>query len=332
MSFGAPLFLLLLPLLPLLSWLRGRIGSPAAFLYSSVSILRGVSNLSKSRAGAFLNLLRWLAVAFFIVALARPRLSEGETNVSASGIDIVVAIDLSSSMAAEDFEVEGQRVNRLTIAKEVIKEFIDGRGSDRIGLIAFAGSPYVAAPLTLDHNYLFANIDRLDLGIIEDGTAIGAGLMAGLNRLRDLESKSKIVILMTDGQENQNRIPPLTAAETAETLGVKVYTIGVGTRGEAPMPVYDNARRLRGYQRVDVNIDEETLREIAIRTDGKYYRADDSERFRGIYREIDQLEKTEVEVNEYYQYQELYGWFTLAGVLFLLAEILLGNTIYRRIP
>lgn len=332
MSFGAPWFLLLLIALPILSWLTGKRSSPAAFLYSSVSILKGITNLSKSRAGAFLNILRWLALAFLIVALARPRFTEGESDIKASGIDIVVAVDLSTSMAAEDFEIEGRRANRLQIAKQALRKFIERRSSDRIGLVAFAKQAYVASPLTLDHDFLLDNVERLELGLVDDGTAVGAGLMASLNRLRDLDSESKIVILMTDGKENQNRVPPLTAAEAASTIGVKVYTIGVGTRGMAPVPVYNRRGDYLGDQQSQVDIDEDTLKEIAAKTEGKYYRADDTERLLGIYDEIDQLEKTDVEITQYFEYIELYQYFALAGLILILAEILLGATIFRRIP
>ena len=331
MEFAQPYALLLLLFLPLLWWLKGRQGGQAAFLYSSVQVLQRVANISRSRSGGFLNLLRWLALALFIVALARPRINEGEETVKASGIDIVVAMDISTSMSSEDFQLRGQRVNRLEIAKNVLEGFIAERANDRIGLVVFAGQAYVASPLTLDHSFLLQNMERVRLGMVEDGTAIGAGLSTALNRLRDVESRSKIVILMTDGQETVGKIPPLTAAEASQALGIKVYTIGVGTRGMAPVPTTDMFGR-KVYQQVEVNIDEDTLQKIAEGTGGVYYRADNTEAFQAIYEEIDALEKTEVEVKKYSRYRELFVWLVLGGFVVLLTEIALKHTVLRRIP
>ena len=331
MTFAHPYLLLLLLLLPILAWLQGKRGQNSAFLYSSVQLVKPLSGLTRSRAGSILLLLRWLSLALLIVALAQPRFIKGESSSRASGIAIVVAVDLSGSMAAEDFELNRQRVNRLVIAKDVLQKFIDNRPTDRIGLVAFAGRAYIASPLTLDHDFLRLNLERLYLGMIEDKTAIGSGLTASLNRLRDLQSKSKIVILMTDGVNNAGKVPPLTAAEIAETLKIKVYTIGVGTRGTAPMP-FINVFGQKDYQQVPVDIDEETLTKVAERTGGKYYRADNSESFRKIYAEIDRLEKTEVDVKKYRQYEELFGWAILAGLVVLLLEIILGQTVWRKLP
>src|SRR6266850_465444 len=238
-TFAHPYFLLFLLLLPVLAWLKGKIGFQPAFLYSSVQLVRGITGITRSRAGSILLKLRWLALALFILALARPQLGEGETKITASGIDIVLAIDLSGSMSSEDFQLQGQRVNRLMIAKDVLQQFIGKRPNDRIGLVAFATDAYIAAPLTLDHDFLLQNLDRLEIAAPgKDQTAIGSALAAALNRLRELKSKSKIVILMTDGQNNAGKVAPLTAAEAAQALNVKAYTIGVGVRGEAPMPQY----------------------------------------------------------------------------------------------
>src|ERR1051325_2183062 len=225
MTFAQPYFLLLLLLLPVLAWLKGKVGFQPAFLYSSVQLVRGITGVTRSRAGAILLKLRWLALALFIIALARPQLGEGETKITASGIDIVLVIDLSGSMNSEDFQLQGKRVNRQTIAKNVLQEFIGKRPNDRIGLVAFATDAYIAAPLTLDHDFLSTNLDRLAIAAPgKDQTAIASALAAALNRLRELKAKSKIVILITDGQNNAAKVPPLTAAEAAETLKVKVYT------------------------------------------------------------------------------------------------------------
>lgn len=332
MTFAHPYFLLLLLLLPLLAWLQGKRGEPPAFVYSSVQLLRGVLNITRSRVGQFLWALRWLTLAILIVALAQPRITTSETKVSASGVDIVVAVDLSGSMMAEDFELKRQRVNRLVMAKDVLKSFIEKRPNDRIGLVAFATQAYIAAPLTLDHDFLLRNLERLEIGTVDQSqTAIGSALSTALNRLRSLKSKSKIVILMTDGQNNAGKVAPLTAAEAAEALKIKVYTIGVGTRGTAPMPVYFGRQKV-GYRNEPVDIDEDTLKKIADKTGGKYYRADNPDRFKAIYDEIDKLEKTEAEVKKFAHHRELFAWLITPGLGLVLLEVLLRHTIWRRLP
>jgi len=332
MVFAHPYFLLLLLLLPLLAWLKGRRGRPPAFLYSSVRLVEGLTQARRSRAGALLAALRWLVLALFIVALAQPRLMKSATTVKASGVDIVVALDMSGSMISEDFEVRGGRVNRFNMARAVLKHFIDQRPNDRIGLVVFAAQAYIATPLTLDHDFLQEDLDRLEIGTINaDRTAIGDALSTALNQLREVKSKSKIVILMTDGQNNAGKVDPLTAAQAAQALGVKVYTIGVGVRGQAPMPVRDVFGRMT-YQWQPVDIDEDTLQKIANLTGGKYYRADNAERFQQIYAEIDKLEKTEAVINKFAQFDELFPWFVACGLALLLVEVALGQTIFRRLP
>lgn len=332
MTFGHPYLLLLLLLLPLAAWLRGKRGRPPAFVYSSTQLVRGILNITKARSGGFLASLRWLTLALCIVALAQPRLTKSETKVSASGVDIVVAIDMSGSMQSEDFEINGEPANRLVMAKDVLKKFIDKRPSDRIGLVAFATQAYIAAPLTLDHDFLLQNLERLEIGTIDESqTAIGSGLSTAINRLRDLKSKSKIVILMTDGQNNAGKIEPLTAAEAAQTLNVKVYTIGVGTRGMGKVPVYMGGRKV-GYRPQPVDIDEDTLQKIADMTKGKYYRADNTEKFKSIYAEIDKLEKTEADVKKFAHHRELFAWLISPSLALLLLEAILRHTIFRRLP
>jgi Ca-activated chloride channel family protein len=331
MTFAHPYFLLLL-LLPLAAWLKGRRGRAPAFLYSSVRLVAGLAGARRSRAGAFLAALRWLVLALFLVALAQPRLMKSATTVKASGVDIVAALDMSGSMVSEDFVVRGRRVNRFNMARAVLKQFIDQRPNDRIGLVVFAAQAFIAAPLTLDHDFLQENLDRLDIGTINaDHTAIGDALSTALNRLRDLKAKSKIIVLMTDGQNNAGKVEPLMAADAAAALGVKVYTVGVGMRGLAPMPVFMNGQKV-GYQQVPVDIDEDTLQKIAGQTGGKYYRADNAERFREIYAEIDKLEKTEAVINKYVQFNELFPWLVAGGLALLLVEVALGQTVFRRLP
>jgi Ca-activated chloride channel family protein len=340
MTFGHPYFLLLLLLLPLLGWLKRKQGQPPAFVYSSVQLVRGILNVTRTRSGAFLAALRWLTLAALIIALAQPRLTRSETKISASGVDIAVVIDMSFSMADEDFELHGQPADRLTMAKEVLKKFIDKRPNDRIGLVVFATAAYTAAPLTLDHDFVLQNLERLHLGTIDGGsTAIGSGLSTAINRLRELKSKSKIVILMTDGRNNAGKVAPRTVAEAAKALGVKVYTIGVGKRGESRRPRMDrNGRYLSDffgrkiYDPDPEDLDEGVLQEIADMTGGKYYRADNSQRFQAIYAEIDKLEKTEAEVKKFAHHDELFAWMISPGLGLLLLEVLLRHTLWRRLP
>ncbi len=334
MTFGHPYFLLLLLLLPLLAWLHGKRGDRPAFVYSSVQLVRSILNVTRTRASSFLTALRWLTLALLIFALAQPRLTRSETKVKASGVDIVVALDMSGSMVSEDFEVHGKRVNRFNMARAVLRQFIEKRPNDRIGLVVFATQAYIASPLTLDHDFLLQNLDRLQIGVINDNqTAIGSALGTAINRLREIKSKSRIVILMTDGQNNAGSIAPLTAAEAGQALGVKVYTIGVGMRGQAPMPAGRNPFTGETlYQWIPVDIDEDALQQIAQRTGGTYYRADNSERFQAIYAEIDKLEKTEADIKKFSQYKELFPWIITPGLGLLLLEVLLGHTIWRRLP
>ncbi len=332
MTFASPWWLLGLLTIPLLAWLRGKTGRESAFIYSSLTLVKGITELSRSRAGAFLVNLRWFALALLFVGLARPQVGGGQAPLRASGIDIAVAVDLSGSMAAEDFELRGERVNRLTMLKDVLATFIENRPADRIGLVAFATEAFIAAPPTLDHDFLRRVLKRLELGAIDGNqTAIGSALSAAVNRLRDLRSKSRIVVLMTDGQSNAGKVPPLVAAEAAQALGVKVYTIGVGTRGFAPMPARDAFGR-KVYVRQAVDIDEDTLKKIAEKTGGKYYRADSTETLRRVYAEIDKLEKSEQEQKRHAYYEELMSWFVVPALVLLALELLLGQTVWRKLP
>src|SRR5208282_2929460 len=323
MAFAHPYLLLLLLLLPLAAWLKGRRGSSPAFLYSAVRLVEGLTRVRRSRAGAFLAALRWLILTIFIFALAQPRLSKSTTEVRASGIDIVCALDLSGSMNTPDYVINGRQISRINMAKPVLQEFIEGRPNDRIGLVVFAAQAFIAAPLTLDHDYLLENIDRLGIGTINsDATAIGDGITTALNRLHDLKSKSKIIVLMTDGANNSGKIDPITATKAARALGVKIYTIGLGNR-----EIVQAMRLPPGFLP-----DEDTLQQIAQMTGGRYYRADNAEKFKAIYAEIDKLEKTEAVINKFAQYQELFPWLVSFGLALLLVEVALGQTVFRRLP
>jgi Ca-activated chloride channel family protein len=243
--------------------------------------------------------------------------------VKASGIDIVCALDLSGSMTTGDYIVNGQQVSRIDMARPVLKQFIEGRPNDRIGLVVFAAEAFIAAPMTLDHDYLLETVDRIGIGTINsDATAIGDGITTALNRLRELKSKSRIIVLMTDGANNSGKIDPITATHAAQALGVKIYTIGLGNRD-----IVQQMGLPPGYLP-----DEDTLQQISEMTGGKYYRADNAEKFQQIYTDIDKLEKTEAVINKYTEFKELFPWLLAAGLALLLVEIVLGQTTFRRLP
>lgn len=270
-------------------------------------------------------------MALFLLGLARPRIPLQETKIHSEGIDIVLAIDCSGSMLAEDFKIGGRRQNRLEVVKTVVEEFVQKRESDRIGMIAFAARAYTVCPLTLDYNWLIKNLERVKIGAIEDGTAIGSAISSSLNRLTSTEAKSKIIILLTDGINNAGKISPWTATEAAQALGIKIYTIGTGTKGLVPFPVQGFWQKTV-YQNVKIEIDEEMLKKIADETKGKYFRATDTESLRKIYKEIDSLEKTLVQEVGFQEYKELFPYFLIPGLLFLILEVVLSNTALRKLP
>lgn len=270
--------------------------------------------------------LRCVAVALMIIALARPRTAEHNSNTLTEGIDIVLALDISGSMLARDFQPD-----RLEAAKQMAGEFIANRSGDRIGLAVFAGEAFTQSPLTTDYATLQTLLARLRSGIIEDGTAIGNGLATAINRLRESEAKSKVIILLTDGVNNRGQIAPLMAAEIAREQGIRVYTIGVGTRGEAPYPAYDMFGKLT-FVRQKVEIDEKTLQKMADLTGGRYFRATDNEALRAIYDEINRLEKSKVEVMEFTTYTEMFLAPLLLALLLLVVEFLLQRLLFNRLP
>lgn len=270
--------------------------------------------------------MRLLGLALLVIAFSRPQSGVKGEEVITEGVDIVLTLDVSSTMLAEDI-----RPNRVDAAKAVARAFIQGRKHDRIGLVVFAGDAYTQCPLTTDYGILIEFLDRVSVGMIEDGTAVGMGLATSVNRLRSSEAKSKVIVLLTDGQNNRGQIDPLTAAQMAQAFDIRTYTVGAGTRGVAMFPV-DDPFFGRRYQPMQVNVDEESLRKIADLTGGRYFRATDRNSLESIYREIDKLEKTEIKVKEYTRYSEWFGFFAAAGLLVLLAEIVLGHTRFRKIP
>ena len=329
--FLQPDWFWLLAALPVVLLWRGRRGPVAAVEYSDVSLARDVSRSSRSRVGGWLWLLPVVAGILMIVGLARPQRAHSRTEVTANGIDIVLGLDVSGSMQALDFMVDGQRLNRIAIVKSVVSKFIEERPNDRIGLIAFAGAPYLVSPLTLDHDWLQQNLERVNIGGVDDGTAIGSAIAASVNRLRTTPAKSKVVILLTDGMNNTGKISPLSAAEAAKALGVRVYTIGVGVRGKAPIPVKDDAGNMHVIM-AKVDVDEKTLQTIADDTGGKFYRATDTDSLEKVYAEINRLERTAQTVQKFERYEELYPWALIPSLVILALGCLLQQTRYRRLP
>jgi Ca-activated chloride channel homolog len=329
--FLQPEWLWLLALLPFVLLWRGRRGPVAAIEYSDVSLARDVARRGRSRIGLLIWMLPILAGALMIVGLARPQRANGRTEVTANGIDIVLGLDVSGSMQALDFQIDNRRVNRIEVVKSVVSKFIDERPDDRIGIIAFAGSPYLVSPITLDHDWLQQNLERVAVGGADDGTAIGSAIAAGVNRLRLTSAKSKLIILLTDGVNNTGKISPLAAAEAARAMGVKIYTIGVGVRGDAPIPVRDAAGNARLIM-AKVDVDERTLQAVADETGGKFYRATDTDSLQKIYEQINRFEKTAQTVHKFEHTEELYRWALVPALGILGLSLLLQQTRLRRLP
>ena len=330
-QFANPQLLWLLLVLPIIAVLRGRFGRAVALRLPSVSDARNVGARPRSRVGGFLLALMLLGLALLIGALAHPQLGWGRTEIETSGIDIVLAVDVSGSMEALDFKIDGQLVNRLEVVKRVVKQFVGELPGDRIGMLAFAGRPYLVSPLTMDHEWLKKRLEEVRIGRVEDGTAIGLAIASSVSHLHDSDAKSRIVILLTDGVNNAGAANPVTAAEAAKTLGIKIYTIGAGIEGEAPMPVRDAFGRKR-LAMMGVEIDEKSLKEIASSTGARYFRATDTDSLTKIYGAINQLETTKRTVKKYEDYEELFLYLLLPGLGLLLLERILSETRYRHLP
>jgi Ca-activated chloride channel homolog len=299
----------------------------AAVRYSDLSLVRTGKKTARQRLRPLMYFMRILAVALLFVALARPQLGNQRRDIDSEGIDIMLCLDISGSMRAEDFKPD----NRLAVAKDEISKFIDRRASDRIGLVIFSRSAFTQCPLTLDYGVLKNLLSQVDFGMIDDGTAIGLAMATAVNRLTDSPAKTKVIVLLTDGVNNVWEIDPLTAANVAKTMGVKIYTIGIGKPGNAMYPVDDPVFGKR-YVYIPNEIDEVSLRKIADMTGGKYYRARSEQELSEIYADIDRLEKTKIQVHEYTQYKELFFGYLLAGFLVLMIEILISQTYFRKIP
>ena len=327
MTFKNPeLFYLLLAMLPLAAWyiFRQKRNTASIQVSSTASVFKAPKTLRHVlRHSVFVS--QMIALAFFVVVLARPQSSSNWENVTTEGIDIIIALDISSSMLARDFQPD-----RLEAAKNVAMEFISGRQYDRMGLVVFAGEAFTQCPLTTDRAVLLNLFKDIKSGLIEDGTAIGNGLATGVSRLKDSEAVSRVVILLTDGENNRGEVAPITAAEIAKTFGIRVYTVGVGSIGTAPYPVQTPfGIELRD---MEVKIDEDLLTNMADITGGKYFRATSNKKLEEIYKEIDALEKSKIDVKQYSRKSEEFLPFAILGALFLIAGIVLRTTFFRNIP
>ena len=327
MTFHNPEYLtLLLLLIPIVFWYIWEMHKSDASV--QISSLQNLAQFPKSRKVKLRHIpfiLRLLAIASIIFALARPQASNSWRTENTEGIDIMMAQDISGTMMAEDL-----KPNRLEASKKVASEFILSRPNDNIGLVVFAGQSFTQCPLTIDHAVLINLFKAVNYGLIEDGTAVGLGLANAINRIKDSQAKSKVVILLTDGDNNRGDIAPITAAEIAKTLGIRVYTIGVGSHGMVNIPVQTPLGTQ--YQKMESGFDEKSLQEIASMTGGQYFRATDNSKLRRIYQEIDKLEKTKISVREYSKKNEQFFLFGLMAFLLLISEVLLRNTFLRKIP
>jgi len=326
-SFANPEFLYTLLVIPLLVvWYIKRHGATTSEIrYSTLLPFNSIKPTAKERLRHAPFFLRMLLVALLVVGFARPRTSSQGEDIYTEGIDIAMLLDISGSMLAEDF-----KPNRIDAAKQVASDFIDGRATDRIGLVIFSGQSFTQCPMTTDYRVLKGLLRQVKPGMVEDGTAIGLAIAQGVNRLKDSKAKSKVMILLTDGVNNRGEIDPITAAQIAQTFGIRVYAIGVGTIGEAPYPV-QTPFGIR-YQNVPVDVDEKTLQKIAEMTSGQYFRATNNRSLKAIYNEIDEMEKTRIEVKVYRSYTEMFYVWAFAGLAALLIEFLLSGMILRKVP
>lgn len=327
MTFANPEYFYLLLMVPIMIywWWKKEKNRQVELQVSSVRVFRSLPRSWRVRSRNILFILRMTAIVLLIASLARPQSTSKGENVSTEGIDIVLVNDISGSMLAEDF-----RPNRIEAAKKTALEFIDGRPTDRIGLVVFAGESFTQCPLTLDHAILKNLLTEIRSGIIEDGTAIGMGLATAVGRLKESKAKSKVIVLLTDGINNRGSIDPLTSAGIAQEFGIRAYTVGVGTVGMAPYPVQTPFGTQ--YQNVPVEIDEKLLQQIADQTGGKYYRATDNKKLKAIYDEVDRLEKTKIEVIQFRRHKEEYYSMAIFAASLLLLELIFGQTIFRKIP
>ena len=325
--FEDPWFLILFLIIPYLVWKRKE---QHTISYSSLEILQNIRAIQVGFLSTIPLFLRLFAITLFIIALARPQEGYKRTEILSMGVDIIMALDTSGSMQALDFIKNEKRDTRLAMVKDVVSKFIENRTNDRMGMVVFGSEAYTQCPLTLDQNILQSFLSKLDIGMAGDSTAIGSAIGIAVKRLKDLKSDSKLIILLTDGRNNAGNLAPLQAAQTAKAFGIKIHTIGVGTRGKAPFLVNSIFGQRYVYQEVD--IDEVTLKEISKITGGQYFRATDLESLKLIYKKIDQMEKSEVKIFDHSEYTELFHYFLIPAILILFLEVTLSNTLFRRLP
>jgi N-terminal double-transmembrane domain len=329
--FKDPVIFWLLLLLPIVLIVDRSRRSGSSFVFSSEDLVKELKPTARVRLGKSLIILRIVAIALMIIALARPQAVLDNSKATSEGVDIVLVLDTSTSMLAEDFMLGSKRINRFDLVREVVKDFIKKRKDDRIGMVAFAARAYTVCPLTTDYAWLNENLDRVRVGMIEDATAVGSAIASSINRLKNSKTKSKIIILLTDGVNNAGNMSPLIAAEAAKALKIKIYAIAVGTKGLSPYPMKDYYGRTV-YRNIPIEIDEESLRKIADSTGGKYYLATDTEKLRNIYDEINRLEKSNIEHFGYREYSELFYYFLIPGMMLLFIGIFLSNTVFLKVP
>ena len=326
-KFQDPWFLLLFLIIPYLLWQKKE---QLAISYSSLRVLQNIRSMQVSFLSNIPLILRLFTISLFILALARPQEGQKKTEILSMGVDIMLALDTSGSMQALDFIKNEKRDTRLAMVKDVVSKFIENRPNDRMGMVVFGSEAYTQCPLTLDQNILQSFLSKLDIGMAGDSTAIGSAIGIAVKRLKDLKSQSKLIILLTDGRNNAGNLAPLQAAQTAKAFGIKIHTVGIGTSGKAPFLVNSVFGQRYVYQEVD--IDEETLKEISKITGGQYFRATNLESLKSIYKQIDQMEKSEVKVIDHSEYTELFHFFIIPAVFLLLLENILSNSLLRRIP
>jgi Ca-activated chloride channel homolog len=337
-----PWFLLLTLFLPLFWLIGSRFQRPPAIRFAAARIFERATTFRRSWRKSVQNALYYLGCVCLIVALARPQFGTATNRIHANGIDIMILLDVSLSMLSEDYSIGTKRASRLEVVKQVTEKFINGRPDDRIGVIAFSGRAYLVSPLTLDHSWLVENLARLSIrrigdqtaigsSLVEDGTAIGSALATAANRLRDKHAKSRVIVLLTDGDNNAGKIPPLTAAEAAAAIGIKIYTIGAGTNGLVPFPHSDGFGNTY-YSQEYMPFKEDTCREIARIGNGVFFRAADTKTMTEIFEQIDQFEKTEIELQKYESYQDIFIWLLGAGVCLLGATFALSQTVWSKVP
>ena len=328
MRFVYPIFFILFLVIPFLFWYYFRPGLKlnSTIKYSDLSKFKGIKSNNTAKFYKYLSIPRIVVLALIIIAFTRPQAGQRGEEVETEGVDILLCLDVSGTMQAEDF-----KPNRLEAAKNVITKFIKGRKTDRIGLVVFSGESFTQVPLTLDYGMIVNSLKEIKFGMIQDGTAIGMGLANGLNRLRFSKSKSKVIVLLTDGMNNAGSIDPITAAKLADAINVKIYTIGVGSMGPVPIPVQDPVFGKR-YVMQEVGFDEPTLKEVADITAGRYFRASDLYSLEMVFKKINELEKTRIKTKQFLNYYDLFPIFLMIAFIFFICDVTVSNTLFRRIP